>query len=129
MPGNHIVIVVADDDIAITEMVNEVLTDEGYTVLCCYTGAEAFRLIQRVVPDLAIVDMQMETVDAGIKVLENVRKSPDIHHIKLVIFSADELSLDLNRTHIAAFDGEVMHKPFSIEPFLRKINTILAEST
>jgi CheY-like chemotaxis protein len=127
MSGNHIVIVVADDDIAITEMVHDVLSEEGYTVLCCYTGAEACRLIQRVVPDLAIVDMQMESVDAGIKVLENVRRSPDTKHVKLVIFSADEIALERNQSHIAAFDGEVIYKPFSIEPFLRKIHALLAQ--
>lgn len=128
MPGNHVVIVVADDDIAITEMVYDVLSEEGYTVLCCYTGSEAFALIQRVVPDLAIVDMQMETTDAGIKVLENVRRSPETKHIKLVIFSADEIALELNQSHITSFDGAIMYKPFSVESFLRKITALLTQS-
>jgi DNA-binding response OmpR family regulator len=41
----HHIIVVADDNPAITDFLQELLSDEGYDVLCSFTGEEAWRII------------------------------------------------------------------------------------
>ncbi len=89
MAKEHYVIVVADDNTLINNFLSDLLRDEGYQVLCCFSGEEAQRVIRRVTPDVAILDMQMEERDAGLQVLEHLRQHPETARISVIICSAD----------------------------------------
>lgn len=128
MLTKHVIIVVADDDPAVNQLVYDILSDEGYTVLSCFSGEEALVVIRRVAPDLAIIDMQMETNDAGLKVLESIRRSPDTRHVKTIIFSADEDALVRHRRSIEVYGGEVVRKPFFVETLTRKVKELLSQA-
>jgi two-component system phosphate regulon response regulator OmpR len=56
-------IIVCDDDRLIRSMLDEFLTDEGYTVSVAQDGAELRRLVPRVRPDLVICDLKMPGED------------------------------------------------------------------
>jgi CheY-like chemotaxis protein len=125
MIKQHYVIVVADDDPATNALLQVVLSSEGYEVLCCFTGAEAERVIQRVIPDVAIVDMQMEVRDAGLHLLKTVRANPRTANLAVILCSADELFLIDHRDDIAACRATIMTKPFELEHLLATVEQAL----
>src|SRR5262245_55773732 len=121
MVKTHVVIVVADDDPALNAVVCEMLTDEGYEVHGCFTGEEAVRIMQRLVPDLAIIDMQMEVRDAGLRVLQALRQNPMTARIGVIICSADDAFARAKGHEIAAYDAEIILKPFAIAHLLETV--------
>lgn len=52
-------IAIIDDDIYIGDMLEELLTGEGYAVLRAYSGTEALLLLSRVTPDLILLDLML----------------------------------------------------------------------
>ena len=125
MAKEQYVIAVADDNELINDFLNDLLHEEGYQVLCCFSGAEALRVIRRVIPDVAILDLQMETRDAGLRVLEHLRQHPETAWISAIICSADVPFLDAKREDIIAYGGEIVYKPFEISHLLATIEKLL----
>ena len=125
MAKEHYVIVVADDNVLINDFLYDLLHEEGYDVLCCFSGEEAQRVIRRVIPDVAILDMQMETRDAGLQVLEQLRQHPETVRVSVLICSADVPFLDAKKNDITAYGGEIVYKPFEIPHLLATIEKLL----
>jgi CheY-like chemotaxis protein len=118
-------VVVADDDPLMNLVLHETLAYAGYNVLCCFSGNEAERLIRRVIPDIAIVDMQMEVQDAGLRLLEALRRDPQTAALSVVICSADLMYLDAYREQLAEYGAEVVTKPFALDHLLATIQRML----
>ena len=68
-------LVVADDDCAIRKILRDQLTAAGHTVEVAENGRDALALIERVEPDLVLLDLQMPELD-GFAVLGKVTKQP-----------------------------------------------------
>jgi CheY-like chemotaxis protein len=62
-PAKSRPILVVDDDVAVRELIFEVLRDAGYEVEVASDGAEALRVIEQSPPRLLILDIQMPRVD------------------------------------------------------------------
>ncbi len=52
-------ILIIDDDVPIGDMLEEVLAREGYAVSRAYSGAEALLALERVKPDLILLDLML----------------------------------------------------------------------
>ena len=125
MSKQRYIIVVADDDPGINELYSQMLADEGYQVYCCFSGDEAARVIQRIQPDLAVVDMQMETRDAGLRLLQSLRQNPQTMRLSVIICSADAGYLDSTKQHFSELGALVITKPFDIDHFLQNVEKLL----
>jgi two-component system, LytTR family, response regulator len=66
-------LVVADDDRAIRKILRDRLTAAGHTVEVAENGRDALTLIERVEPDLVLLDLQMPELD-GIGVVRMLKK-------------------------------------------------------
>jgi CheY-like chemotaxis protein len=125
MSARRYVIVVADDDPLMNLVLQETLSYAGYDVLCCFSGSEAERVIQRVIPDIAIVDMQMEYHDAGLRLIESVRQNPRTSALSVVVCTADLLFLDSCRERLAGYGAEIVLKPFELDHILETVRRML----
>ena len=114
------IILVAEDNVLINALLYEILREEGYQVISCFTGEEVFRVIQQVVPDVVLLDMQLETRDAGSIVLMKMRAMPETMHISTIIVSADPYMVSTNRLVITACHAEMLLKPFDVSELLDK---------
>ena len=99
---------VVDDEISITEVLNEALKDAGYQVETFPSGDAAFERVKENPPHVVISDIRMPGM-TGIELLEGIRKiSQDIQFIIMTSHASLETALDAMR--LGAYD--YIHKPF-----------------
>ena len=106
-------IAIIDDDIYIGDMLTEVLTAEGYSVLRAYSGTEALYLFSQNKPDLIILDLMLPGL-SGEDVLPYIENTP------VIILSAkidvqDKVNLLLNGA------ADYITKPFDTRELLARI--------
>jgi len=107
-------ILIADDDPGIREVLAFQLEDAGYSVLQACHGAEALKLYQEQHPDLLLTDLRMPIKD-GHALLESVLKiDPFATVIVMTAYASVEAAVDIMKT--GAFDFLV--KPFREEHVL-----------
>lgn len=75
-------VLIVDDDEALVELVDQVLTQKGYEVLKAGTGQEALRLLFDQRPDLVLLDVVMPKMD-GWQTCSRIRDVSDIPIIML----------------------------------------------
>ncbi|TLG77245.1 response regulator transcription factor [Culicoidibacter larvae] len=81
---NDTKILVVDDDIEIAYAIQQLLINEGYTVLEAHNGLEALQLIDEQNIQLIIMDIMMPKLD-GISALLKIRESK---HVPIILLSA-----------------------------------------
>lgn len=113
-------IAVIDDDTSIGDLLEEVLTQEGYAVLRAYSGTEALYLLSQNHPDLILLDLMLPGL-AGEEVLSHIENIP------VIVLSAkvdvqDKVSLLLGGA------ADYMTKPFVLEELLARITVQLRKA-
>ncbi len=119
-------IVLADDDTPIINMLADLLQDEGYDTICCDNGTQAYATICQELPAFVILDMQMEQRDTGMVILQMMRLNPDAKDIPVLICSADGTFLRSKQEQLQLHHCQVLEKPFDIVAMLAIIETTLA---
>jgi DNA-binding response OmpR family regulator len=105
------VIVVAEDDPDILDLVEFRLRQEGYEVLTARNGEEALNLCLERRPALALLDVQMPKLN-GYEVTRRLRAEEATRGIAIVILTASVRESEIAR----AFDAganDFLRKPFS----------------
>lgn len=110
-------IAVIEDDISIGNLLEELLTGEGYGVLRAYSGTEALMLLENHTPDLVLLDLMLPGL-SGEDVL------PKIRNIPVIILSA---KADAEHKAELLIDGatDYITKPFNTKELLARITVQL----
>jgi two-component system response regulator MprA len=80
-------ILIVEDDTAIREALADGLAGEGFDVRVAEDGAKALELIEQKIPSLILLDLMMPRM-TGWQLMDEMRKSPDLHDIPVVIVTA-----------------------------------------
>src|SRR3954466_14600465 len=80
-------VLVVDDTEGIRLGLSMLLKAHGYEAMTAAGGAEALDFLERVHPDLILLDLSMPGVD-GIAVLEQLREWPDMADVPVLVYSA-----------------------------------------
>jgi len=80
-------ILLADDNPAIRDLVSEILTDAGFSVITAEDGQDALEKTYKQNPDLLILDYEMPH-KTGFEVVEEVRQHTGYLHTPIIIFTA-----------------------------------------
>jgi DNA-binding response OmpR family regulator len=108
---SRIVIVLADDDPTIANLVKYRLESYEFEVHVGNDGSQALSLIQGLVPDMVILDLMMPVL-SGFEVLKAMQGSLETKDIPTIILSARENEEDvLKGFELGAVD--YVTKPFS----------------
>jgi DNA-binding response OmpR family regulator len=105
------VILAADDDDDILELVCLTLEQVGHTMLRASNGDEALTLAREQKPDVCVLDVVMP-VKTGIEVVEALRASEDTEAIPILLLTATVNEKDLI-PGIEKDSDRYMRKPFS----------------
>lgn len=114
-------IAVIDDDKYISDMLNDLLTREGYDVVRAFSGKAGLQLLSDLEPDLVLLDLMMPEL-SGEQVL------PAIGDIPVIIMSAKcDVGSKVNMLMSGAAD--YVTKPFDTAELLARIKVRLRESS
>jgi len=108
-------ILIAEDDLAFRDTLEDALLDEGIEVLTARNGAEALTMLPRLAqPALLLIDLHMPLMD-GVELLGKLRERPDRDGYQVVIMSA---MVDIQWFQHAPGVVRAMKKPFAIDEIL-----------
>jgi DNA-binding response OmpR family regulator len=117
------VILAADDDEDILELVTFRLERSGYTVLQARDGEEAFQLAKEKKPDLAVLDVMMPKMD-GFELTRRLRAEETTSRIPIILLTARAQDADLQQGFDAGAD-DYIRKPFSPQELRARVQSIL----
>ena len=116
-------IVVADDDEDVRELIEFRLTRAGYEVISGKNGEEALGLIRSRHPALAVLDIMMPKLD-GYEVTRQLRSDPGLDRIPVILLTASVQEAAVTKGFEAGAD-DYMKKPFSPQELLARVRSIL----
>ncbi len=114
-------IMIIDDDIYISGMLEEILTKEGYRVSRAYSGTEALLLLSRQTPDLVLLDLMLPGL-SGEEVL------PKLQGIPVIVMSAKAHTDDKVNLLLSGADDYIT-KPFDTKELLARITVQLRKAS
>lgn len=115
-------ILVIDDEEHILELLKLNLEFSGYDVCVYESGKEALEVVEKINPDLILLDLMLPEVD-GIEICKRIRKNSKFNKIKLLILSAKSDEIDkILCLEIGADD--YITKPFSLRELLARIKAV-----
>ena len=116
-------VLIADDEPNIVAAIEFLLKQRGYDVHTAHDGGEALQAVERVLPDLIVLDVMMPQT-SGYEVCQAIRRRPDWRHIKVVMLSAKGRDAEVNKGMAMGADLYVT-KPFSTRDLMAKIDALL----
>ena len=113
-------ILIIDDDIHIGNVLEEMLSKEGYQIFRAYSGTEALFILSKSKPDLVLLDLMLPGLN-GEDVL------PQIKGIPIIVVSA---KVDIDNKVDVLLGGAVDYvtKPFNMRELLARISVHLRNS-
>ena len=116
-------IVVADDDADILDLVTLTLERAGHVVHCARDGEEALELVRRERPDVAVLDVAMPKLD-GFELTRQLRNDPETSEVRIVLLTARVQERDTD-AGLAAGANEYIRKPFSPQELQERVAALL----
>lgn len=121
--GKHVILYVEDDpDYRLA--LRQLLEANGMKMVEAPDGEEGLRAFRRHTPDVVIVDLMMEEIDAGVRFLREMRGTGSQVPVYLMSSVGDSLSMTTNAAELG-FSG-VFQKPVSNEHLLSVLRTQLS---
>ena len=118
------VILVIEDEHAISNFICRALTSSDYKAIAAYSGREGLSLFFSHNPDLVLLDLGLPDID-GLEVLEQLEGLPQ--EIPVIIISARDRESEKVRALDMGADDYVV-KPFGVSELLARIRTTLRRS-
>ncbi len=113
-------ILVAEDNVEISDMMKSYLTKAGHEVYQAFDGSEALTVASKIKPDLMLLDIMMPKID-GYIVCERLRKSTNM---PIIVVSARVSEEDKVRMFDLGADDYIT-KPFSFKEMVVRVNAQL----
>jgi signal transduction histidine kinase/CheY-like chemotaxis protein/ligand-binding sensor domain-containing protein len=82
-----------DDDLNVHQLLEQELAREGYVLEFATSGAEALERVERMPPDVIILDLMMPEM-SGFEIAEQLRQRASTSRIPILVLTAKELSAD-----------------------------------
>jgi DNA-binding response OmpR family regulator len=118
-------VLIADDDPDILELVSLTLERDGYDVAQARNGEEALRIASERHIHLAVLDLMMPGID-GYEVTRRLRSSAGEHRLPILILSAFAEDRQAAQALAAGADA-YMRKPFSPRELLAKAGSLILD--
>ena len=126
MKKNNKLIMVVDDEKEIRDIINDILTEEGYKSIVASSAEEARQLLTCHTPDLVFLDIWMPDED-GMTLLKEWAEDQGKQFPVIMISGHATIETAINATKLGAAD--FIEKPISIESLFGVIDKVFFEKT
>jgi len=116
-------ILVVEDTEDNRQIIHDLLTSAGYSLIEAVDGAEGVIAALREKPDLILMDIQLPVLD-GYEATRRIRAEPSTHSIPIIAVTSYALSGDEVKARTAGCDAYIA-KPFSPRQLLAKVREFL----
>jgi len=124
-PRERVTVLTIDDDPLAVELVETVLTAEGFRVLKAHGGVEGLAVARQELPALLILDLLMPDLD-GFAVLEQLRADPATAAIPIIILTGQSLTTH-EKARLQSAMAHLAHKgEFSRLTFIELVRGFLS---
>jgi serine phosphatase RsbU (regulator of sigma subunit) len=116
-------ILIVDDTPANVQILASILKDKGYALSVATNGQQALEAVERVHPDLILLDVVMPIMD-GFETCRRLKGSPRWRDIPVIFLTSKSETTDI----VAGFESgavDYVAKPFNPHELLARINTHL----
>jgi DNA-binding response OmpR family regulator len=124
--GNRPLILIADDDEDILELVRLRLARSGFDTVLARDGAEALETARTHHPDVALLDVSMPAM-SGYDVTEALKNDPATAAIPIILLTARAQTADVAKGFEVGADDYIT-KPFSPQALLIRLDAVLSEA-
>jgi twitching motility two-component system response regulator PilH len=116
-------VLIVDDSMTQRQLMSSVLEQFGLTVLVATDGVEAWEQIQRVHPDIVVLDIIMPRMN-GYEVCRKIKTDPTLHSLPVVMCSSKTEEFDRYWGMKQGADA-YLSKPFQPKELLSTIQKLL----
>ncbi len=118
-------ILVINDDDSILELFQLILEEEGYEVDISLETIENIRDVEKLHPDLVILDLKIGMQEEGWIMLQKLRMYAPTQNIPIILCTAALSEVREQESTLEDKGIPVVYKPFSVDELLRAVRTIL----
>jgi CheY-like chemotaxis protein len=116
-------ILVVDDNASNLKLFTYLLALPGYEVTTAACAEDALRVLERLVPHLIIMDLQLPDVD-GLTLTRQLKANPRMREVPIVAVTASAMKGDEEKAMAAGVDG-YMSKPVEKRAFRAMVASYL----
>ena len=125
MKDQKYVILCVDDDQDTLDMLRIALESGGYTVVEAVTAEEGLKRYKSEKPDLLVVDLMMEEVDAGTRFVTKLKAMGNTAPIYMLSSVGDSLGMQKDSSALGL--AGIFQKPIDPQTLLTTVKTKLAK--
>jgi DNA-binding response OmpR family regulator len=122
-PAARLLVLVADDDEDILQLLSFRLERAGYEIAQARSGDEALRLALELVPALAVLDVMMPGLN-GLEVTRELRRNAATSTTPVILLTAKAQASDVARG-LAAGADDYVKKPFDARDLTDRVDRLL----
>ncbi|MCK4340722.1 MAG: response regulator [Phycisphaerae bacterium] len=120
--GKHVILFV-DDDQDLLDAMRLVLEAKGYAMVEARSAEQGLRQYKEASPDLIIVDLMMEEVDAGTSLVRDLKAEGNTKPVYMLSSVGDNLNLNIDYSELGL--AGVFQKPIDNQQLLSVLKTKL----
>jgi putative two-component system response regulator len=116
-------IIVADDSPTMVAIISNLLAKHGYSIFNASDGYEAISLVNKLHPDLIILDIMMPVI-SGLEVCRTLKSDESTKFIPVIILTASDSRDDKNKA-ISVGANDYLNKPYDKTELMLKVESLL----
>jgi DNA-binding response OmpR family regulator len=118
-------ILIAEDDLMISEIYQKKFTEKGYEVLTAFSGDQVLDIAKKQKVDIVLLDLLIPRLD-GFAVIENLRNGKYDANIKIIISSNLSQKEDRDRVMALGANGFILKSQFTPSEMVEEIKKIIS---
>ena len=113
-------ILIVEDEGIIIDLLQKKLEKEGYDVEMARDGEEGLKKIKEIWPELILLDLEMPKM-SGLRVLEEINKSPALKRIPVIVMSEAGDPFELKRARELGAKDWIIKIEFDLPQIINKV--------
>ena len=120
-------IMVVNDDRHFLELVELLLTEEGYEVSLHSERITDITVVKKIMPDLVIIDQLFNSNKLGWELIQQMRLDPSTIVIPIILCTTEGKTVEQLRDQLDKVHVRVILKPFDIDDLYNAVHDSLKE--